>query len=96
VKAWIAAALAGCAVTGLLAGAPQAKADDAAFLANISSNWASRIFGQEVMLAEAHKVCQTLAGGPPSLKVIDMVQVDMSVPRYTATDIVNAAVDSLC
>jgi hypothetical protein len=101
VKAWIASALAGavltgCAVTGLLAGAPVAKADDAAYLKQMSLDWVSRIFGPQAMLAEGHKVCPALAGGPPSEKAIDMVQADMSVPRFTAVTIVNAAMDTLC
>jgi Protein of unknown function (DUF732) len=96
VKAWIATALAGCAVTGLLVGAPTAKADDAAYLTQMSGDWVIHIFGPEAMLAEGHKVCPVLAGGPPSAKAIDMVQADMSVPRFTAVTIVNAAMDTLC
>jgi hypothetical protein len=93
---WMASVVAGCAVAGLLVGAPQAKADEAAYLANIGGDWVSRIFGNEVMLSEGHKVCSVLAGGPPSAKAIDMVQTDMSVPRFTALNIVNAAMDNLC
>ncbi len=94
-KSWMAVAVTGITVACFVVGAPQAQADENAFLYGLSGSYFLRIFGAQKMIEEGHKVCATLAGGPVTPEVIDMVQVDLSVPLNTAQDIVNTAFNKL-
>jgi hypothetical protein len=95
-KALIAAAVAGLTVFGL-AGAPRAHADDDEYLYALASEFAFvRILGPEKILAEGHKACDALGSGKSSFDTITMVQVDLSVPLYTAQQIVTGADQDLC
>lgn len=105
-KTWVAAALAGLAFAcflgaGFVGGTPVAKADDNMYLGKLASEyWFYRIYGPDTLLAEGHKACAAVKAGAGDTraamsKTIDMVQADLSAPQYTASDIVNAAVDLL-
>jgi hypothetical protein len=95
-KGLVAAAVVGMAVFGL-AGAPPAAADDNAYLYALASEFAFvKILGPEKVLAEGHEVCDALASGKSSFDTITMVQVDLSVPLYTAQQIVTGADEKLC
>lgn len=105
-KTWVAATLTGVALAlfvgvGFVGGTPPARADDNMYLGKLASEyWFYRIYGPDRLLAEGHKACAAVRSGGPDTRVaiaktIDMVQADLAVPSYTATDIVNAAVDLL-
>jgi hypothetical protein len=96
VKALVAAAMAGLTVFGL-AGAPRAHADDNAYLYALASEfYFVRILGPDKVLAEGHKVCGAVGDGVSTFDVITMIQVDLSVPLYTAQQIYTGAADKLC
>ncbi|CAN5770635.1 hypothetical protein BH09ACT7_BH09ACT7_37900 [soil metagenome] len=96
-KTLVAAAMAGLTVVGLVAGAPRAHADENEYLYALASEfYFVRILGPEKVLAEGRKVCDTIGDGPVTFDVITMVQVDLSVPLYTAQQIVNGAFNKLC
>lgn len=95
-KGLVAAALAAMTVFGL-AGAPPAAADDDAYLYALASEfYFVRILGPEKIIAEGHRACDALGSGKSSFDTITMVQVDLSVPLYTAQQIVTGADSKLC
>ena len=81
--------------TAVLAAAPQAHADDAAYLNLLTNTWVYQRLGPDVLVSEGHKVCDSFAQGGDFSQANDMVRADLNVPVITAEGIVTAASEGL-
>ena len=86
-KAWITTAA--LAISVAVGAAAPAAADENGYLRQLQDKYA--FLSTQQLLAEGHKVCQTIDRGTLSTDATKMVQKDLTVPVAVADDIVSTA-----
>lgn len=92
-----AATTAGIATACLLAGAPNAIADDVAYLVNVTVRPGYNFASAEHALAYGHGVCDKIAGGIAYRQLLTEIKADLNTSDdYQAAYLVNQSAQELC
>lgn len=81
----------GLAAVGILAAAPSAQADVGAYLDYFHGDAISWSYGPQRLVDEGYGVCQAFNRGMATDDAVHMVEMNLSVPKYSAVKVVTAA-----
>ncbi len=93
VKVWVATALAALVA---VAAAPQARADESAYLNYVQGNDDAQSPGAQALLKEGYKVCSTIHERRiTDTQAVDMIKSDLAISDAAAIQIYSAATSLL-